>query len=85
MKVSVQFHDPYALLLMYILRYPLRREMDGPQSRYGRFGRGKNTSSFSGSESQFVGRPYTIIIIVIISFTQFIYTNIPETKYVPRE
>jgi len=28
---------------------------------------------------------YTIIIIIIISFMQGIYTNIPETNCVPRE
>jgi hypothetical protein len=39
--------------------------MDGPESRSGRFGREKNTSPFSGSESQFVGHPLIIIIIII--------------------
>jgi len=30
-------------------------------------------------------RPELIIIIIIISFMQRIYTHIPETNYVPRE
>ena len=31
------------------------------------------------------GLPFRVIIIIIISFMQGIYTYIPETNYVPRE
>jgi hypothetical protein len=52
MQASGQLHAPVAFSREELLAYPFNRRVDGPQSRFGRFGEDKFTLTLLGFESK---------------------------------